>query len=464
MSLEKKKQSSSYSKAGEYFRYLLLKGFLKTIFILPYLSDKNLLKLIKLARKLDRTKERQKAFDVVEKCFKEKHPSIRLAKSIFRKSKKCREKLALNFFYRAIFSGRSKRLKFSQENNLPAPFFFVVSPTMRCNLKCIGCYAAQYKKENDLPYDVLDKILKDAKKAGIYFVTVSGGEPFIRKDLLKLFKEHNDIYFQVFSNGTLIDERLAKKLAKLGNLAPVISIEGFEKETDLRRGKGTFKKICQAAENLKRAGVIFGFSTMPSSKNWQILTGDDFYRFLVDQGFSFGWLFQYIPIGRAPDLSLMLKPQQRLAIRKKIREIRNKLPLFVADFWNDGDYTHGCIAGARNGQGYFHINTNGDIEPCVFAHFAQDNIKEIYKKGGHLWDAWRSPFFKKIREGQPWCKDHRMPCMIIDNPQCLRKVVFQCSKVYPTEKEAEKIIKDEQITQYLDNYSSSLKEILNAEC
>jgi MoaA/NifB/PqqE/SkfB family radical SAM enzyme len=443
-----------------YLRFLFFKRVLKHIFVLNYLSDENLLKLTKLAKRLDKTKEFSYQFEVVENCFKNNHPSIRLARKLFKKSKKCREKLVVNFFYNAVLAGRAKRIRFNQENNVPSPFFFVISPTMRCNLKCVGCYAAQYKKEDDLPYEILDRILKEAKKAGIYFITISGGEPFIRKDLLKLFKKHNDIYFQVFTNGTLIDEKLAKKLAKMGNIAPVISIEGFELETDQRRGKGIFNKVAEAMNNLEKAGVIFGFSTMPSSRNWQTIASDRFYEFLVDMGCSFGWLFQYIPIGREPDLNLMMKPEQRLAIRNKVREVRNKYPLFVADFWNDGDYVKGCLAGARDGQGYFHINTNGDIEPCVFVHFAQDNIKEIYKSGGHLWDAWNSEFFRKIRAGQPWNPDHRMPCMIIDNPQCLRKVVFGCPKVYPTEKEAEKLIKDEKIVNHLDQYSSSLKELL----
>lgn len=450
-----------YYHSSYYLHFLFLKILLKIIFILPSLSNENLLRLIKLAKRLDRTKEYQRPLQAIENYFRKNHPSILLARTLFKKSKNCREKLALNFFYNATLAGRVKRVKFAKEHNTPTPFFFVISPTMRCNLKCIGCYAAQYKKENDLSYEILDKILKEAKKAGIYFVTISGGEPFLRQDLFKLYKKHNDIYFQVFTNGTLIDEKLTEKIAQLGNIAPVISIEGFEKETEERRGKGVFNKVIKAMNNLEKAGVIFGFSAMPTSKNWQIIASDRFYESLVNLGCTFGWLFQYIPIGREPDLSLMMKPEQRLAIRDKVREVRNKYPIFVCDFWNDGDYVRGCLAGARSGSGYFHINTNGDIEPCVFVHFAQDNIKEIYNRGGHLWDAWNSEFFKKIRAGQPWNKDHRMPCMIIDNPYCLRNLVFGCAKIYPTEEKAEKLIKDKEIVNHLDNYSSNLKRILS---
>ncbi len=444
-----------------YFWSFVFKTILKILFSLPsFFYNKDLLKLIAWAKKLDRNKRYLSKIEVVERCFKENHPSVQLTKKLLKKSKRCQEKLAINFFYNAVFAGRDRRIKFAQKYNTSSPFFFVISPTMRCNLKCRGCYAGQYKKEDDLPYEVMDRIFKEAKKAGIYFITVSGGEPFIRPDLLKLFKKHNDIYFQVFTNGTLIDEKLAQKIEQLGNIAPVISIEGFESETDFRRGKGVFGKAISAMVNLEKTGTIFGFSTMVTNFNWQIIVNDSFYEFLVKKGCSFGWLFQYIPIGRKPDLSLVLKPERRLAIRDKVREIRNKYPILVCDFWNDGDYVKGCLAGARGDYGYFHINTNGDIEPCVFVHFAQDNIKDIYTRGGHLWDTWNSEFFKEIRAGQPWNLDHRMPCMIIDNPQCLRNLVFNCSLVYPTEKEAKKLVEDEKIVTHLNNYSSNLAQLL----
>lgn len=442
---------------------LLFKRVLEGMVLLIYLSDANLLRVVRWVKRLSITRTYRPQMDAFETLLKQNHPFVQLGRSIFNKSKRCRDKLVGNLLCNAIFVGNVKRTRFSQRNKLPAPWFFVVSPTMRCNLKCVGCYAAQYLKENDLPYETLDRICQDAKTMGIYFITVSGGEPFIRQDLLDLFKKHNDIYFQVFTNGTLIDKKLAEQLAKLGNVAPVIGIEGFETETEQRRGKGTFDRVVTAMDNLKNAGVIFGFSTMPTSCNWQTIASDDFYEFLVDRGCSFGWLFQYIPIGREPDLALMMEPEQRLAIRSKVREVRSKYPLFVSDFWNDGDYVHGCLAGGRHGGGYFHINTNGDVEPCVFAHFAQDNIKDIYHRGGHLWEVLRSEFFCKIREGQPWNQDHRMCCMIIDNPLCLRRVVLSCSKVYPTEKEAEKLIKDEIITSHLDSYSSCLNHLLHQD-
>ena len=330
---------------------------------------------------------------------------------------------------------------------------------MKCNLHCIGCYAGNYPHLAELPLEVIDKVFTDAKEMGIYFITVSGGEPFMKKGLTDLFAKHDDIMFQVYTNGTLIDMDLAKKLADLGNVAPVIALEGLEEETDYRRGKGVFKKISKAFDNLNKAGVIYGFSTVPASYNYSTLLKEDFYKFLVDKGVLFGWLFQYIPIGREPDIKLMLTPEQRVTLYEKTQEIRNKYPLFVSDFWNDGDFVNGCLAGARSGGGYFHINSKGDVEPCVFVHFAQDNIIDIYNRGGHLWDALNSSFFKAIRAGQPWGEKHQMPCMVIDHPHCLRNLVRK-THPKPTEEGVELLIQDSPISKHLDRYSAKLDSLL----
>ena len=431
----------------------------KAIKIALRTSPKKWMKILNFAEKVDLSGEYKPAIAQVKKTFAHNHPSVQYIEMLKNKAPACRDKFLTNFFIRACFEGAEKRKKFVQSQNADyRPFFFVISPTMRCNLNCLGCYAGNYKKNDDLPFEVVDKIFSEAQEMGIYFITVSGGEPFFRKDLLDLFEKHNKVYFQVYTNGSLIDKELAEKIVKLGNVAPVISIEGLEKENEQRRGEGIFKKICQALDNLKEAGAIYGFSAMPTKLNFDCLKSDEFYQFLVEKGCLFGWFFQYIPIGRNVDLDLMIKPAQRLAIYQKVKEIRNKYPLFIADFWNDGKYTKGCIAGAKYTHGYFHINSKGDIEPCVFAHFAQDNIIDLYQQGKHLWDGLNSDFFKRIRAGQPWNKDHRMPCMIVDNPQCLRRVVKE-SGAYPTHSGAETLVEDPKIVEFLNDYSQTMSHL-----
>jgi MoaA/NifB/PqqE/SkfB family radical SAM enzyme len=431
----------------------------KAIFVASNISDENLINLLKLSQKIITDKKIKGTAKTIENLFKNKHPSIVLTKKLFSNlSKKPKEKFIENFLINQVIIGSEIRNKNSKKLGFTLPWFFVLSPTARCNLHCIGCYAGEYQKEQDvLSFEEIDRIFREAKELGFYFIVISGGEPFIRKDLLDLFEKHNDIYFMVYTNGTLIDEKLAKKLAELGNVAPAISVEGFEKETDARRGSGIFQRVLSAMENLKKNGVLFGFSATPTIKNSDILVSDEFIDFFIDKGCLFGWYFQYVPIGRNPDTSLMALPEQRNRLRERVAYFRQTKPIFIGDFWNDGPYVGGCMAGARPNAGYFHINSNGDVEPCVFLQFSVDNI--IGKK---LVEVIHSPFFQAIQKEQPYCQNGNLlsPCALIDNPWVLRKL-YQEYKPKPSYPGIEKVVKDPQITKSLDNYAKEYKKIVD---
>jgi len=237
---------------------------------------------------------------------------------------------------------------------------------MRCNLRCIGCYAGDYSKKDDLPFEYVDKIITEAKEMGTYFYVITGGEAFVRDDMLDIYKKHNDAAFMVYTNGTFIDRDMAFKLQELGNVAPAISVEGFKKETDERRGKGVWEKVIQAMDNCKEARLVYGFSITPTKYNTEIVYSDKLMKLLTEEkGCAFGWYFTYIPIGRKPDVSLMQTPEQRLYGWRRVNYLRSKYPVFIGDFWNDGMHVNGCIAGGRQ---YLHINVKGDYEPCVFTH------------------------------------------------------------------------------------------------
>ena len=418
---------------------------------LPFILDTKLQKVIVLVAKSGAGRNiPQEEIEAVKNVLQTKHPLIELARTTCSRSGKCWDRFATNLFINSVVYGRPKREAFKQSHDCPAPFFFVISPTMRCNLRCTGCYAGSYEQREELSFDVIDRILTDAEDMGTYFISVSGGEPFIRKDLLELCRKHDDLYFQVYTNGTLVDERLAKQIAKLGNVAPCISVEGFEQETDYRRGKGTFNKVIKAMESLRKEGIIFGFSAMPTRYNASVVASEEFFKFYMEQGCSFCWLFQYIPIGRDPDTDLMMTPEQRLALRSKTREVRNKYPIFIGDFWNDGDFTKGCIAGGRN---YFHINARGDVEPCIFVHMAVDNIKQK-----SLIDVINSPYFKAIRARQPYSENLLRPCMIIDHPHVLRGLCKDCQP-YSTDGPVCGFI--DYIAGDLDKYSKDSARILD---
>jgi len=182
------------------------------------------------------------------------------------------------------------------------------------------------------------------------------------------------------------------------------SLEGFEEETDARRGKGTFRKIMQGMDNLREVGAPFGFSSMVTRHNVDTIVSDEFNDMLIEKGCLIGWHFLYIPVGVDPDASLMPTAEQRELMRQRgAQRLRNEKPIFVIDFWNDAPYVGGCIAGGRN---YFHINARGDAEPCIFVHLAVDNIKQKSLK-----EVINSPYFRGIRARQPYTDNLLRPCI-----------------------------------------------------
>jgi len=134
---------------------------------------------------------------------------------------------------------------------------------MRCNLQCLGCYAGNYTKNDDLPPEIVERIIKEGEEIGTYFYTILGGEPFVYPDLLDIVNRHPRSVFQIFTNATLLDERKIERFWKSKNVVPVLSIEGGKEETDYRRGVGVYEKVVNAMDLLKKAGIPFGYSITP---------------------------------------------------------------------------------------------------------------------------------------------------------------------------------------------------------
>ena len=321
-----------------------------------------------------------------------------------------------NFVLNSALIGFPKQQANQEEYGCNIPWAILMDPTSACNLHCTGCWAAEYGDRLNMPYETLDGIIRQGTELGTYFYLYSGGEPLVRKaDLIRLCEAHPDCQFAAFTNGTLIDEAFADEMLRVKNFIPAISVEGFESDTDFRRGKGTFKKVEQAMALLKAKHLPFGISCCYTSKNAEMIGSEEYFDQMVDWGAKFCWFFTYMPVGKEAVPELMASAEQRAFMYRQIRRFRETKPLFTLDFWNDGEYVGGCIAGGRR---YFHINADGDMEPCAFIHYSDSSI---YKKT--LLQALQSPLFMAYREGQPFNGNHLRPCPLLDNPGALAEMV-----------------------------------------
>ncbi len=336
------------------------------------------------------------------------------------------EKFLTNLALNAGFFSIVERLKVQKREGCNIPWAILMDPTEACNLRCEGCWAADYASTASMELGQLDRIIREGKALGIYLYIFSGGEPLMRKaDLFSLAEKHSDCVFLAFSNGTLVDEEFAEDSRRVGNLALAMSVEGFEAQTDMRRGNGSFRAIVAAMDLLKSRGVPFGFSTCYHHFNTEVVGSPEYVDFLVEKGCRFGWYFTYMPLGRNARLDFLASPDEREFMFRQVREFRNRKRIFLLDFWTDGEFTEGCIGGGRH---YLHINASGDVEPCAFIHYANVNIRDA-----SLLEALKSPIFKAYSEAQPFNGNHLRPCPLLDNPDALVRVV-ENSKAYSTQR------------------------------
>ncbi len=417
------------------FSKLKLKIFRKGIYFLDSNPNKNVPRLLKWIEKRDKEKNIATQLASIQNIYQDKSGNwYSLINSLWTDiDDGVRKKLLENFIINISVDGANVRKKSQDKYKCNIPWAILMDPTSACNLKCTGCWAADYGGELSMDLHTLDDIIIQGKEHGTYMYIFSGGEPLIRKkDIMSLCRKHNDCVFLAFTNGTLIDESFTREMLEVKNFIPAISIEGFEKATDSRRGFGTYKKVIRAMKLLKKEKLPFGFSACYTKQNTDEIGSEEFFDKMIDEGAKFGWFFTYIPVGMDAVPELMATPKQREFMYHQLRTFRKTKSLFTIDFWNDGEYSGGCIAGARQ---YLHINANGDIEPCAFIHYADSNIYDHT-----LIEAYQSPLFMQYKENQPFNENHLRPCPLLDNPEYLEKMVHS-AKAKSTE-----ILKPEDVS------------------
>jgi MoaA/NifB/PqqE/SkfB family radical SAM enzyme len=426
--------------------------------LLKRISDERLVQLTYLAERLTSDEEILGAIRGMRKhLLNPDHPAIKLFRGILEYlPQKNRTTVFNTLFNNAWFHGNQKRDQFEKEYGFRPPFVMILSPTWQCNLKCSGCYTLGYQRHPGLAYDLVKRILKECMEIGLHFITVLGGEPFMYPHLFQMIEEHPQIFFQVYTNGTLMTREKAERIRDLGNAMVVVSCEGYEEETDRWRGPGVFKKIMEAMDHLREARVLFGSSATVTTNNVDVVASEEWIDLLLKKGIVAQMYFLYLPVNGQGDIHLMVTPEQRNHLRKQVKYFRATKPMFILDFWNDGPHVQGCIAGGRR---YFHINANGDVEPCVYTHVAMHNIKDV-----PLTEALGSPLFHAIRRRQPMNENQLRPCMIIDNPHIFREVIAE-AKPYFTHKGAEEIVTTmkEEIDAYAARFATFADRVWREE-
>jgi len=363
-------------------------------------------------------------------------------------------RLIHNLWYLQDTRSDEIRTKWYEEHGEWPPHLIAFSPSMKCNLRCKGCYAAEHVAENELTYDEVSDFLTQGKmEVGTQFYVVLGGEPTVWPHLERMLREHDDVCFHMYTHGQTLKREFVEMLADCGNCIVAVSIEGGPAETNFRRGPGSYDRIVAGMELLREMGLLYGFSATHTTRNHEVLVNEAFFKDMLDRGCAFGWVFQYIPIGRNPDLDLMPTAEQRYERICAIEDFRRKNPLLIFDFWNDGEMTNGCMAYGRK---YFHMTSTGQVEPCVFVQYTRPdfNIRKTKIKDILLSDA-----FVSARKQAPFTGENVAPCSLIDNTEFLPEFIETFGMV-PTADEGVEEIMTPKYRKELQKRSDAYRELM----
>ncbi len=304
-----------------------------------------------------------------------------------------------------------KRLK----NGEFFPAFLMISVTNQCNLKCQGCWVSIDNTSKGMNPETLNNIITESKKKGSYFFGILGGEPIMYPNLINVLEKHPDCYFQLFTNGTLLTDEVAKKLRKLGNVSPLISIEGLEDVSDIRRGENkVYDRSMSGIDASLKNKLLTGTATSVCKSNFKDLVNEEFVNQCVKMGIHYLWYYIYRPVGPNPCNELALSEDEILELREFIVTIRRKAPIMIIDtYWDDKGK---ALCPGAIGISH-HINAHGDIELCPPVQFAMDNVND----GKNLVKTIEnSEFLRNIRKEIPKVTQG---CILLDDPVALAKFV-----------------------------------------
>ena len=328
--------------------------------------------------------------------------------------KRCIAKFVWNFGVKGMLSVERFKRRLKRGETFP-PFLYL-SIINSCNLRCQGCWV-DVEEKDAIDLASLNRTINDAQAHGNSFFGILGGEPFMHPQLLDLLAAHPDCYFQIFTNGQFITEKVAKRLREIGNCTPLISIEGREVVSDERRGKkDVLNKTLRGLDNCLKEGILTGVATSVCQTNIDELLTEEWLQHLIKRGVHYAWYHTYRPVGPKMNMALALRPDQLVRVRKFVTDMRARLPIAIIDAYYDGEGQALCPMSTGVSH---HIGPKGDLEPCPIIQFATENISDPRGIYATMRD---SAFLKDFRE---LSAEHTRGCVVLERPDLVKQLVVK---------------------------------------
>jgi MoaA/NifB/PqqE/SkfB family radical SAM enzyme len=307
------------------------------------------------------------------------------------------------------------------KQGLQVPPVMILSITNRCNLHCKGCYhqALRDVTKPEMNEEKLHSVISEARDLGVSFMVLAGGEPLVRPDILRITADFPDIIFLMFTNGLLITDDIAARFKAQKNIVPLISLEGYEDNTDDRRGSGIYERLQKIIQKLKKQDVFFGTSLTVTRNNFDTLLNDQFIGNLTALGGKFLFFVEYSPIQSGTE-DWVITEEQRDHMSGLMQMFRSKYPaLFISVPGDEKDFG-GCLSA---GRGFVHVSAEGDLEPCPFSPYSDTNLHNKSLKEGL-----ESKFLRAIRENEELGKETGGSCALFAKREWVQSILADQNK------------------------------------
>ena len=323
--------------------------------------------------------------------------------------------------FAAASRSASRRRRKAEDSGEHVPPFLIASITSQCNLHCAGCYSRCNRATVDsspvrqLTAEEWKRIFGEADDMGISFILLAGGEPLLRRDVIKAAGDTPDILFPIFTNGTYLDKEYLDLFDRKRNLLPILSIEGEREITDARRGPGIYDLLTANMDRMRERGLIFGVSVTVTTQNIREVASPVFLKNLSDRGCRAVIYVEFVPV---TEFSRDLAPgdEEREYLSGEIARLRAERPEMVyISFPGDEKSSGGCVAA---GRGFFHINSHGGAEPCPFSPYSDINVRDT-----SLREALNSGLFRALRENGHLKEDHIGGCVLYEKRDLVERIL-----------------------------------------
>lgn len=342
-----------------------------------------------------------------------------------------------------------KRLRTEKELDIPVPGVCSISVTWKCNLNCKGCYASNYSGAGGLSLDEIRQVISETNRLGTFVYWILGGEPLLVPGLVDMLSEFKEAFFFLVTNGTLLDSTHVRELGRAGGILPVISMEGDRESTDHRRGEAVGEKVASAMKTLKEAHVPFGFSAMITHQNCKAVTSRQWFDDMWKRGARFGYMIDYVPLKHGLEPTFVLTDDDRAIKSKALEKRRAEGRPLIYNLPPDEYKLFGQCMSA--GRGFMHINADGFVEPCVFTHYAVDNIRDT-----PIVEILSSEFFSSLRNELSHAPNPKGECQLFANSNRVKSIAKRTGAFCTEARTEDEVVSQDEDSSYGDALAVSI--------